>query len=186
MIVVGITGTLGAGKGAVVERLKQKGFVHYSVREFLVEELNKRGLPANRDTTTPLANELRGRHGAAHIVLALYKRAQAKGKNAIIESIRALGEEEALRKEKNFFLIGVDADPHLRYGRVVERASELDHVSFEKFLEDERREMYSADPTKQNIAGVLARADAMIYNNGSFDELHEQVDSIFEKLQYAA
>ena len=33
MIIIGITGTLGAGKGTIVDYLvKQKGFVHYSVR----------------------------------------------------------------------------------------------------------------------------------------------------------
>ena len=38
-MIIGITGTLGAGKGAVVEFLKQKDFKHYSVRNFLIEEI---------------------------------------------------------------------------------------------------------------------------------------------------
>ena len=33
-IIIGITGTLGAGKGTVVEYLKKKSFKHYSVRSF--------------------------------------------------------------------------------------------------------------------------------------------------------
>ena len=51
MITIGITGTLGAGKGTIVDYLVQnRGFVHYSVRAFLIEEIKRRGLEANRDT----------------------------------------------------------------------------------------------------------------------------------------
>lgn len=40
MHIIGITGTLGAGKGTIVEYLKdKKGFAHFSVREFLKEIL---------------------------------------------------------------------------------------------------------------------------------------------------
>ncbi len=43
MIVIGITGMLGAGKGTVVEYLIRKhGYAHYSVREFLIEEVKKK------------------------------------------------------------------------------------------------------------------------------------------------
>ena len=38
MITIGITGTLGAGKGTIVDYLIEKrGFVHYSVRAFITE-----------------------------------------------------------------------------------------------------------------------------------------------------
>ena len=40
MLIIGITGTLGAGKGTVVEYLvEKKGFDHYSVRAFLLKEI---------------------------------------------------------------------------------------------------------------------------------------------------
>ena len=43
MIIIGITGTLGAGKGTIVDYLvKERGFVHYSVRAFITEEIEKR------------------------------------------------------------------------------------------------------------------------------------------------
>ena len=43
MITIGITGTLGAGKGTIVDYLiKNRGFVLYSVRSFITEEINRR------------------------------------------------------------------------------------------------------------------------------------------------
>ncbi|MDR0438308.1 MAG: AAA family ATPase, partial [Bacteroidales bacterium] len=50
-MIIGITGTIGAGKGTIVDYLvSQKGFLHFSVRDFLSEEIERRGLPVNRDT----------------------------------------------------------------------------------------------------------------------------------------
>ena len=60
MNIIGITGTIGAGKGTIVDYLvKEKGYVHYSVREFLAEEVKRRGLEVNRDTLTEVGNDLR-------------------------------------------------------------------------------------------------------------------------------
>ena len=39
-MIIGITGTLGAGKGTVVDFLKEKGFRHFSVRDYLIKILN--------------------------------------------------------------------------------------------------------------------------------------------------
>ena len=114
MITIGITGTLGAGKGTIVDYLIQKkGFVHYSVRAFLIEEIERRGMPVNRDSMTLVGNDLRAQHSPSWIVEQLYAQAQTSGKNCIIESIRTPGEVEALRNKPNFYLFAVDADPAL-------------------------------------------------------------------------
>ena len=67
-MIIGITGTLGAGKGTIVGFLKERGFSHYSVREFLIEEINRRGLEANRDSMILVANDLRANFGGSYIV----------------------------------------------------------------------------------------------------------------------
>lgn len=179
MIIIGITGTLGAGKGTVVEYLKEKyGFVHFSVREFLKEEVARRGMPQNRDSYTTVANELRAQHSPSYIADCLYERAAARGNNAIIESIRTPGEIDALGKKANFQLWAVDADPKVRYQRAVLRNSETDHVSYETFIANEQREMTSTDPNKQNLAVCIQRAAAVLNNDGDMDALFAQVDNL--------
>ncbi len=184
MHVIGITGTLWAGKWTIVEYLQEKyGFKHKSVRKFLQEEMERRWLPNNRDSMTLVANDLRKTYWSSYIIEALYKEAEATGENTIIESIRAVGEVQALQQKSLFTLFAVDANIKTRYERITQRGNESDHVSFEKFIEDEEREMNNEDPTKQNIAECIKMADYTFTNDGTEEELQKQVDAVMEKIQ---
>ena len=182
MKIIGITGTLGAGKGTIVDYLIQHyGFKHYSVRGYLIEEAQRRGLEINRDTFVEVANDLRAKHSPSFITDELYRQAEADGSNAVIESVRTPGEVESLRKNEHFLLFAVDADPKIRYERIVDRNSETDHVTFETFLENERREMSSTDPNHQNIGRCMEMADYVFQNNGDFEDLYRQVEEALGK-----
>lgn len=182
MLIVGITGTLGAGKGTVVDYLvREKGFVHFSVRGYLSGELTKKGMPVNRDTLTAIANELRAKHGPAFIIEQLYEEASRKGMACIIESIRTTGEIDSLRARQGFVLLAVDADARIRYNRIRKRNSETDRVSFQTFLQNEEREMHSEDPNKQNLDGCIRQADFLIRNDGNLAALHLQIECFYRK-----
>lgn len=185
MITIGITGTLGAGKGTIVDYLVQnKGFVHYSVRSFITEEIKRRNMPVNRDSMTEVGNDLRAQHSPSYIVEQLYAQAQASGCNCIIESVRTPGEIAALRGKSNFYLFAVDADPKVRYERAVLRGSETDHVSYETFIANEQREMTSDDPNKQNLRVCIEQADFRFDNGGSIEDLHRQVEEVLKQITY--
>ncbi|MEI8007897.1 MAG: hypothetical protein WCI00_00095 [bacterium] len=67
------------------------------MRAFLIQEIEKRGMIVNRDSMVIVANDLRGKHTPSYIVEQLYQQAKASKKNTIIESIRVVGEAEALK-----------------------------------------------------------------------------------------
>lgn len=183
MIIIGITGTIGAGKGTIVDYLIDKfSFQHYSVRQYLVEEAQKRGLPLNRDVYVVLANELREQNSPSFITDQLHARAVENGKNAVIESIRTPGEIDSLRKKGDFYLLAVDAEPHLRYERIVVRNSETDQIGFETFLSNEKREMSATDPNKQNLSACIDQADFVLRNDQDIPFLHEQLNKIVHQL----
>ena len=185
MITIGITGTLGAGKGTIVDYLqKEKGFSHYSVRAFLIDEIKARGMEVNRDSMTLVGNDLRAQHSPSWIIEQLYLQAQASGKNCIIESIRTPGEVDALRSKPNFYLFAVDADPRVRYDRAVLRGSETDHIDYNTFLANEQREMDNADPNKQNLKYCIQQADYCFDNNGTINDLNQQVEQVLGKIMY--
>ncbi len=184
MIIVWVTWTLGAGKGTIVDYLvKNKWFQYFSVRAFLIQEIEKRGLPVNRDSMVLVANDLRATYWPAYIIQQLYQQAQASEKNTIIESIRAIGEVESLKDKENFYLLAIDADPKIRYERIVLRGSETDKITYEEFIANEQREMENTDPTKQNIAKCMQLADYVLTNNGTFQQLHYQLEEVLTKLE---
>jgi len=175
-MIIGITGTNASGKGTAVDFLKQRGFKHYSVRDFLTDELTKRNLPTNRQYLQEVANELRAKHGPAYIVEQIYQRAVANGENATIESFRCPGEVASMKRLPNFVLLAIDADARTRYERAVQRQSSTDtNMTFEQFLEDEKREMTNADPFKQNLSKCADMADIFLLNEGSREELERKV-----------
>lgn len=180
-MIIGITGTNGAGKGTVVDYLVQhKGFKHYSARDFIVEEISRRGIPLERNAMREVGNDLRATHGPGYIIQELYRRALSDGADAVIESIRTLGEISELKKS-GVLLWAVDADKRSRYERSVLRGSSTDHVTFEQFVEQENREMRSNDPGRQNIHAVMQLADAVLTNDGTPEELYAQVEEALKK-----
>lgn len=181
-MIIGITGSFGAGKGAAVQYLiAERGFTHYSASGFITEEVRRRALPIDRDSMTTVANDLRGEHGPSYVIDSLYERAHSAGGDAVIESLRAVAEVNRI-KELGGVVIGIDAAPELRYERAYARGSEKDHVSYEKWLAQEQSESNPDDPTKQNIFGALAASDAVIKNDGSLEELHTNIDEALAQL----
>lgn len=183
MLIIGITGTLGAGKGTIVDYLvEHKNFKHYSVRSFLIEEIEKRQLPVNRDSMTMVANQMRAQHSPSYVTDQLFEKALLSGENCIIESIRTPGEIDSLREKENFFLFAIDAPSELRFDRIVIRKSETDHISYDTFLQNESREMDTDDPNKQNLRKCIEMADFVFENSGSIEDLHKEIEKVLQNI----
>lgn len=181
-MLIGITGTNGAGKGAVVEYLvAAKGFSHYSARTVILEEIRAQHLPETKANMRTVANELRREHGAAYVIERLYGMAK-DDTNAVIESVRTIGEAEFL-KSKGARIIAVDADRRRRYERVANKGDVVaEHITFEDFCVVEDREMASSEPWDMNVFGVMQLADARIVNDGTLGELHDEVMRVLTTL----
>ncbi len=180
-MIIGIAGTQGAGKGAVVQFFKERGFIHCSARELFLEVLRSRNIEPDRPAISAVANELRERYGVSHVVDEYVARHSPAAADLVIESIYTLGEVEAIRK-RGGYVVAVDADPEIRYDRIVHRMSETDKVTKEEFLAFQAKELASEDPAKQNMRAVMEDADFTVTNDGSIEELRVQVEYILEKM----
>ncbi len=175
-MIIGIAGTLGAGKGTVVAYLTSKGFAHYSSSTILGQILTERGIESTRENLSELANELMRQYegGILH-----YSHELAK-KNAdtqyILESLHRVSEGEYIKKIGGVIL-GVDADVRVRYERTQARQEgKKDEVTYEEFLADSAREDEGKTGSGPNIKAVIKMADYVIENNTTIADLHTSID----------
>jgi len=178
-MIVGIVGTLGAGKGTIVEYLKTKGFAHYSASGYLKDTLLARGIEPNRDTYSKLAGEIRGKDKAGLAKLLFEQSAVDGVSRAIIESLHDVGEAMYIQKVGGV-LLAIDADMEIRYERAIKRGSEKDNVTFDKFKSEIEREEHGGGP--HNIRKALELANYTIMNNGTKEELEAAVDAWLRSL----
>lgn len=181
-MIIGITGTNGAGKGTIVSFLKNRGFEHYSVRSYLEDILVKEGKNTKREDMINLANELREVNGPQYVIEQLYNQAQKSGRYSVIESLRCPGEITFLQKYDEFYMFSVDASRLKRYNRIVERNSNTDNVSFKEFVKQEMKEFNNKDSFKQNLKKCISMSDYKFRNNGSIPNLYKQLEKIIRIL----
>jgi len=181
-MILGITGTDGAGKGAVVKYLvEKKGFTHYSSRALLSEIITQKGGVVTRENLRLMGNKLRKENGNNVLVLlALRKARTEQPANFIIESIRALAEADTLRQAGGI-LLAVDANQNARYRRISGRKSESDNVTFAEFMAQEKLELDDPDPNGMQKAKVIESAEHTIMNEGSLKDLGEQIETFLRQ-----
>lgn len=170
--IIGLTGTNGAGKGAVALFFENKGYAYFSLSDLIREELKKRGEELTRDNLIKMGNQLRESWGADILAQRIIKRVKGK---AIIDSIRNPKEIEYLHSQRNFILLAIDAPVELRYGRITKRGRNESASTLEEFIKKEAEEMTNLDKSQQ-LQNCMKMADHIITNDGSLEELYRKLE----------
>lgn len=178
-MIVGLTGKFAAGKGTVAEVLKRGGSRYHSLSDVIREHLKAQGVPESREALTEAGNALRRLHGPAALAVIISERLRDGGDH-IVDSIRNPAEVEVLRGVPGFFMIGVDADPRVRFERLVARNRQGDPTSFEQFAALEERETTSTDPSTQQLRATWDLVDEVIMNDGTLAELEAAVRAVVD------
>lgn len=175
-MIIGITGTTGAGKGTAVEFFKKFGFEHFSARNLLEREIKKRNIEATRINMINIADEWRKQNGPGYIVETLLKEANESKGNIVIESIRSVGEIETFRMlVPHGILLAIDADQKIRYERVFKRGASTDHITFEQFCDEEKKESEGTEKWRGNLPVCITMADVVMRNNCDKQEFESLV-----------
>jgi len=178
-MIIGLTGTNGAGKSTIAEILKSKGFTYNSLSDVLREESAKRGIRPTRDNLVVIGNELRMSQGNGVLAKKILEKVRSnKEKKAIVDSIRNPDEINELRKEKDFMLIAVDAPIETRFERVKARGRTGDKaLTFDDFRYQDEREMVG-ESAAQQIRKCIEMADHLIVNDGAIEDLKKKIEEI--------
>lgn len=173
-MIIGLTGTLGAGKSSLAGFLKEKGYIQYVMSDILREEAKQQGKAEDRDSLLDIGNTLRKTYGQGILVEKVIKKAQQNNDDkVIIDGIRSFGEIETLKKNGGL-LIGIDSSIEIRYARNKKRGSSKDNISFEKFKEQEK---------KEPLQECIQKADYVIFCDGNLDDLRKEMEKMIQELQ---
>lgn len=180
MQLIGLTGLNASGKGTAADYLIQQGFSYYSLSDIVRDYASEKGLDHSRGNLILCGNELREKFGPSVLAERALEKLKKDGPSkAVVDSIRNLFEIEELRKIPGFLLIGIDAPVKTRFERSKTRGRTGFETSLDDFVKIELKEN-SADPKKQQLFDCLKLADRTINNDGTVEELEEELYLILQ------
>ena len=182
--IIGLTGRNASGKGTVADLLKKRNFIYHSLSDTLREELNSQKMEESRDNLISIGNTLRSQGGPG-VLADLMRNNLITPDNHIVDSIRNPSEVHSLRRDYSvhkFILISIDANPKIRFKRLMKRNRKGDSQSWEQFLEQEKLEETSEDPNKQQLFSTIKEADFDIDNSGNLIDLEKKLSLIIDSL----
>jgi dCMP deaminase len=168
-MIIGLTGSMGCGKGEIVKILEKKGFKYVRLSSMVREEAKRRGLPETREMLQDVGNQMRAEGGVG--VLAV-KALEGISGDTVIDGIRNPGEIEELKKGEGVHIVGVKVRREILVDRILGRGRDGDAAEREEIFMKLDREWGIGEPEDgQQVGKCMEMVDEMIVNEGSLDEL---------------
>jgi dephospho-CoA kinase len=167
----------GAGKSTAAQGLVEQGWRRIVMGDIIREQTRRRGLDPDSKNTGEVMKALRKELGEAAVAkLCLEKIAELGTETVVVDGIRSMAEVEEFTKRADVLLVAVHASPRRRYSLLKERGRMDDPLSYEMFLERDKREL------GVGIALAIAMADEVISNEHSSSvKLSKQTAEVVER-----
>lgn len=174
--IIGLTGPIASGKGTVKKYIEEKyGAKDCRFSTALRDILTRIGEEVSRENMQKMSTILRQNFGQNILAKIIAKDVEGLNSDIIvIDGVRRISDIEYLKDIPGFILISIDADPKIRYERMVNRnenKGESDK-SFEQFLEDHKSD------SDYEVPIVMKEASKHLDNNGNLENLKAQIDKI--------
>jgi len=182
--VAAVVGPMSSGKGAVIDVLKDKGYICLSLSDVVREHAKEWGLELTRKNLQDVGDSLRQKFGSAILAeLASSHILKDPGKKYIIDGVRNPAELVYLKSHFDVFTLGVTASSEKRFSLMKIRNREWDPKTREEFDELEARDRgVGQEDYGQQVQRCLDMADLVIDNNGSLNELQESIGYFLPKV----
>jgi len=189
--IIGVAGTAGAGKDVVADLLTKLFGLQNLSSGNVVRAITRHvyHLPPDfnpvRDQLYVVANYLRTEvNPATTVKLCILEAQSMQLSGGVISGLRSMGEAQAIR-DAGGIIIGVDADPKIRYDRIYNRARDSEaQKTFEAFLQQDEYENRGISDTGagRGIRAIIDSADLVLANTGTLEELEAELKLKVEPL----
>ncbi len=134
-MIIGLTGSMGAGKGEVVKILERLGFKYITLSQMVREEARRRGIPEEREKLMEVGNSMRAKEGHGVLAKKALKKIQVHSHDKwVIDGIRNPAEIDELKKGENVHIWGLTADRDMLVSRILKRARPSDPKTEEEIM----------------------------------------------------
>ena len=178
-IILGIAGEIASGKGTATGYLVKKfGASDHRFSTALRDVARRMYLEENRENLQKISTMMRENFNDNILSMVIYKDVENDQHDVVvIDGVRRMADIEFLKKIDGFRLLYVDAAMENRYDRITRRGENTDDngKTFEEFRKDHERE------AELQIRDLKEKADFVVDNDGTMDDLYLRIDEIIEK-----
>lgn len=184
-MIIGLTGSMGSGKGEVVKILEKVGFRYITLSQMVREEARKRGVPEEREQLMEVGNSMRAADGNGVLAKAALQKINESGHDKwVVDGIRNPAEVDELKKNPDAHVVGLHADRKLLIERILKRNRDSDPNSHEEILHKIEREWGKGETEEgQQMEQCVQKADIIIENEGTLEELDKKFIDYYNGLK---
>ena len=177
-VIVAVAGMPGSGKAAFRRILTKMGYPVVVMGDVIREEAKLRNLEPTPENLGTLMLNLRAADGPAAVAKRCIPKLEKITELIVgVDGIRSLAEVNEFKTHfPNFVLVAFHASPKTRYQRLFRRKRSDDPQDWETFMERDIREL------GVGMGDVIATADHMIVNEGTFTKLNIRIKQILKEI----
>jgi len=183
-MIIGLTGSMGVGKGEVVNILEKFGFKHITLSSMVREEARKRGVEEEREKLMEVGNSMRAEHGAGVLAkMSLEKIKNSDNSKWVIDGIRNPSEIDELRKGENIYIIGLEASKEVLINRILKRNRSSDAKTEKEIVFKIERELGKGEKEDgQQVSKCMSKVDKIIKNEGTLENLNNEFMKYYKEI----
>jgi dephospho-CoA kinase len=171
-----VTGKKGSGKSMIISIASKYKIRSIEMHTPVYDAMMAKGIPLTHENIIKFAEGLRKKNDfgiVARMMLNKIKKERISDKILVICGIRHPDEVREFRKKHDCLFLAIDADPKIRFKRIMSRAKKEDSRTLWQFMKKEQSENM-----KLGIDKAMEPADITITNNRSIREFSEKLENI--------